>query len=411
MAGGERRLERPLRVLIAHNAYQLRGGEDAVVENEAALLRANGHDVALHMVSNDAIISFLDKARTVLEVGYSRAAAAGLTAAIGTHRPDVLHVHNVFPLLTPSIYDAARSAGVPIVQTVHNYRMACASGFLFRDGHVCQACLGRAPLPAIRHRCYRGSLAGSAAVAGMIAWHRARGTWSTRIDRYIALTGFARGKLEEMGVPADLIAVKPNFVADRGAPPSGEAEAARAGALFVGRLAAEKGVLDLVAAWPGEGAPGERAVLRVAGSGPQAAAVGAAAGPGVHLLGQRTMADLDTDYRRAAILVMPSIGFESMPMTLLEAWAAGLPVAAFRHSAFADIVEDGVTGLLAAPGDIAGLVARVTQALAQPDRLREMGRAGRRLFERRYTPQANYPQLMAVYAAARAQARAAGTVA
>jgi glycosyltransferase involved in cell wall biosynthesis len=378
-----------MRVLLAHNYYQKRGGEDAVFENEARLLADHGHEVALHVVNNASIVSLLEKSRAFVRTPWSLAAARAFRSRVEEVRPDIVHLHNIFPQLTPSVYGAAQGLGVPVVQTLHNFRIGCASGFLHRDGHVCQDCIGRRlPLQAIRHRCYRGSVAGSLATAGMIAVHQARGTWRTHVDRYIALTEFARAKHIEMGLPADRVTVKPNFVPDRGA---GD-ETRRQGVLFVGRLAAEKGVAELVRAWAG--APVE---LRIAGTGPLEAVLRREAAGNVTFLGHLGPGALLEAYRSAALIVLPSTGYESMPMVLLEAWSTGLPAIAFRHSAFAEMIEDGVTGLLVASGDHMALRERIDSAIANPELVRAMGRAARTRYEQRYSAEVNYGMLVRVY--------------
>lgn len=391
-----------MRILLAHNYYQRRGGEDAVFENEAELLEQRGHTVIRYVANNKSIETFVDKALTFKRAFWNTDAARDLGAVMERERPDILHTHNFFPLLSPSIYDAARRGGVPVVQTLHNYRLGCASGFLTRDGETCELCIGKLPFNAVRHRCYRGSLPGSVAVAGMIAAHAMRGTWRTKVDRFIALTEFSRGKLIEIGVPDAKIMVKPNFVPDRGSAVGG----VREGALFVGRVSSEKGILGLVEAWRADAAK-----LTIAGSGPLDEAVRSAAGPSVTCLGQLAADQLNVEYRRAQFVVLPSTAFESMPMTLLEAWSCSLPVIAFRHSAFAEMIEDGVTGLLAPACDFAALMDKIRWAKANPDAVAAMGRAGRRQYEARFTPDANYEQLMAVYRAAREATNARSEVA
>ncbi|MFM9938450.1 MAG: glycosyltransferase family 4 protein [Hyphomicrobiaceae bacterium] len=386
-----------MRILLAHTYYQRRGGEDAVFENEAKLLEDKGHTVIPHVAHNDSIESLRDKAAAFTQVTWNRSAACAMHAVIERERPDVMHVHNFFPLMSPSIYDAARRLGVPVVQTLHNYRLGCAAGFLTRDGEPCHDCVGRLPVAAVRHRCYRGSLPGSIAVAGMIAAHQLKGTWKTRVDRFIALTSFARGKLIEIGLPAERIIVKPNFAPDGGYDP----DAVREGALFVGRLSPEKGVLGLVQNWQGFEAP-----LAVAGTGPLEAQLQAMVGARVRMLGQLSSEQLAVQYQRARCLVLPSTAYESMPMTLIEGWSKGLPPIAFRHSAFAELIEDGVTGLLVPPGDFGALMQRLQWAFDNPQAMAAMGKAARAHYEKHFTPEANCEALLAVYRAAQDSATA-----
>jgi glycosyltransferase involved in cell wall biosynthesis len=289
-----------------------------------------------------------------------------------------MHAHNLFPLFSPAIFSAARALGVPVVQTLHNYRLGCAAGVLSRDGVVCEQCVGRLPLPAVMHRCYRGSAAGSVVVAGMIATHR---------------TEFQRGKLIAMGAPADRLVVKPNFVADR---PRSQ-PMPRVGAVFVGRLTASKGVDRLVEMWRGIDVP-----LTIAGTGPLEAQLRRTAPPHVRLLGHVDAERIRQEHDRAQLLIMPSLSYEGLALSVIEAWASGLPVLAFAHSMFVEHIMDGIDGLLAAPGDFAALGARLRWALANPNALEQIGRAGRRRYEERFTPEVNYRMLTDIYRDARA---------
>lgn len=379
-----------MKILVAHNVYRLRGGEDAVVESEVALLRANGHDVVEYSRHNDELDG-ISTARAGVDSLWSRRTAAEIGALLRERRPQVLHVHNTLPLMSPSIYWAAFKAGVPVVQTLHNFRLLCPQAMLLRDGKVCEDCVGRIPLPGVLHGCYRNSRAQSAVVAGMLTLHRGLGTWAYKIHRYIALNDFCRAKFIEGGLPAARIAVKPNFV-DLPAPSRSDAE--RGGLLFVGRLSPEKGVAVLAQAASALPAGS----LRVAGSGPAAKALEATAA--IKPLGAMDAEQVTAEMTRAVALVMPSIWYEGFPRTLVEAYACGLPVLASRLGALSDIVKDGVTGLHFQPGNAADLAVKMQWALAHPLRMAEMGRAARLDYERHYAPQANLAQLLAIYGAA-----------
>jgi glycosyltransferase involved in cell wall biosynthesis len=270
----------------------------------------------------------------------------------------VVHFHNVFPLFSPAAYRACHDAGVAVVQTLHNFRPICLGTFLIRNGEICQLCLNRSPLPGVIHRCYRGSFIASAAAGRMLAVHRRRGTWSTDVDRYIALTEFSRDKFISAGFPAERLEVKPNFIFDPD-PPS--PDHARSGVLFVGRLSPEKGVATLIeacATLPCE--------LRIVGSGPELPSLQALAGDKVTFLGALDRASVLEEMRRARVLVVPSIWFESFPMILVEAFACGTPVVASRLGSLATIVEDDVTGRLAAPNDPADLRACIASLVSNP---------------------------------------------
>ncbi|PWF40439.1 glycosyltransferase family 4 protein [Massilia glaciei] len=381
-----------MRILIVHNAYQHKGGEDSVVEAEIALLRARGHALALFTRHNDAIGS-MSKARLAAQTIWSGRSADDFARCLRSFRPDVVHVHNVFPLISPSIYWVARRHKLALVQTLHNFRLLCPQAMLLREGRVCEDCVGAAPWRAVVHACYRDSRAQSAVVALMLGAHRLAGTWRNKVTRYIALNDFGRDKFIEGGFPAARIVVKPHFV-DLPAPPAPAPE--RAGFLFAGRLSPEKGLAVLAAAAAASGA-----VVRVAGAGPAAALVDAQA----NLL---PMGHLEPDalrhhMRGALALLVPSICNETFGLVIIEAFACGLPVIASRIGGFPDLVREGETGLLFAPGDSAGLARAMDWAARHPAAMARMGERARLCYEARYGPEQNYAALMAIYACAIAQ--------
>lgn len=374
-----------MRILVAHNAYQQRGGEDSVVADEMALLRRYGHEVQRYGRHNDEIAG---TSRPALAAGtlWSARTAREVPALIRQFRPDIVHVHNTFPLISPGIYWAAAAQGVPVVQTLHNFRLLCPQAMFLRAGKVCEDCLGRLPLAGLVHGCYRDSRVQTATLGAMLAVHRGLGTFRRKVSRYIALNEFCRRKFVAGGLPAERIAVKPNFV-DFPAPPAG----GRAGFLFVGRLSREKGIATLAEALAA--VPAAR--LGVAGGGPEAALL--ADRPRIDLLGALPAEAVRQAMGRALALVLPSIWYENMPRTLVEAFACGLPVLASRLGAMADLVTDGVTGLLFAPGDAADLAAKLQWALAHPDEMARMGGNARREYEASYTGERNHALLMNIY--------------
>ncbi len=389
-----------MRVLILHNRYRIAGGEEAALERESALLRAApGVAVDVLEVSNEEISSTVQTIKTAVLTPYSPAGRRLAAERIRAFRPDVVHVHNFFPTLSPSVYDACRSAGVPVVQTLHNYRLVCANGLLFRAGHACTECLGRTwTWPAVRHGCYRGSRLGSAAVAAMIGVHRVRGTWNRRVDRFIALTEFARALFaERAGIPPEKIAVKPNA-----APDAGEGDGAGGFALYVGRLSPEKGVATLLkAAACGLGLP-----LVVAGSGPLQAQVETAQSAGrLEYKGLQDAEGVQRLMRSARLLLIPSLWYEVLPMVVAEAFSAGLPIAASRIGSLETLIEEDGNGLLFEPGNPDALAGTVRRFGADPEREAAMRLRARATYEALYRPEANLKMLLAVYEQAREQAR------
>lgn len=379
-------------ILMAHNYYQRPGGEDQVFTAEIALLERFGHRVVRYTVHNDQVVDFTPLA-LVLATLWNRGVYRDLRRVIRLTRSSVVHVHNSFPLLSPSVYFAANDEGAPVIQTLHNYRLLCPNAIFFRDGHVCEDCLGRlVPWPGLVHRCYRQSRAATGTVAAMLVVHRLLRTWSRMVDVYVALTEFARRKLIAGGLPADRIVVKPNFVF----PDPGPGDGAGGYGLFVGRLSAEKGVATLLAAWERLGG---KIPLKVVGDGPEAPRVRAAIQrlPSVEWLGQRPAADVSALMAGAALVVVPSEWYEAFPRVVVEAFASGTPVAASDLGSLAELVEDGRTGLLFRPGDPGDLAARVEWLWAHRDRAAAMRREARAEYEAKYTADRNYERLMAIY--------------
>lgn len=381
-----------MKILVAHNAYQQRGGEDVVVEAEIELLRNHGHEVLEYHRHNDEMPG-IGRVRAAADALWSRRTVQQVGDLLRAHRPDVVHVHNTFPLISPSLHWAAATAGVPVVQTLHNFRLMCPQGMMMREGRVCEDCLGHVPLPAIRHACYQGKRPQTAVTVSMLMLHRAMGTWQHKVQRYIALNTFSRLKFIEGGLPAERISIKPNFV-DLPAP----AEGPRAGLLFVGRLSPEKGLTTLVEA-ARQLAP---CSVRVVGSGPDAERLAGIAA--ITAVGALDAEQVASEMSRASALLIPSVCYEQFPRTLVEAMACGLPVLASRLGALAELVEDGVTGILGEPGDAADWAVKMQWALDHPARMAEMGRNARALYECRYSAAVNHEQLMGIYREASATA-------
>lgn len=383
-----------MKILLAHNRYRHRGGEDTVYEQERDLLVANGHDVVEYLKDNRELQDS-SRLRMAADAVWSGAAFREVNDLLGRTRPDVLHVHNTLPQISPAIYHAASKQGVPVVQTLHNYRLLCANGLLMRDSVVCEACVGKAiGWPAVRYACYRQSRAATLAVVGSTVLHRSIGTFRRHVARYIAMCEFSRAKLLQAGVPHDRIVLKPNFALDNHG--AHDLRAPRSGALFVGRLSVEKGIGVLIDAW--KDSPVD---LELIGGGALSEALRAAASPAVHIRGFVSDPELAHAMRKAQFLVLPSLVYEGFPMVIAEAFAAGLPIVASRLGAMAELVTEGVTGLHFNPGDAADLAAKVRWAAANPEVLHQMSANARETYERYYTPQANYVRLMEIYDEAR----------
>jgi len=389
-----------MKALLVHNHYQQSGGEDAVFAAEGRLLEAHGARVIRYTAHNDDVAA-LGRIALASSTVWNRRHYRALRAVLRRERPDVMHVHNTLPLISPAAYYAARAEGVPVVQTLHNYRLLCPSANLLRDGKVCEECVGKPlPYPGMVHRCYRGSLAASGAVVTALAVHRALGTWTDQVDLFIALTEFARRKHVEGGLPHERVVVKPQFVeSDPGA-----GDGSGGYALYVGRLSEEKGVRVLLAAWAALDAP---MTLKVVGDGPLSPARdGAADHTGVEFLGHQPPAVVQALMKRARFLVVPSVCYEGFPLVIAEAFAVGLPVITSDIGSPPSLVEDGATGLHFRSGDPHALASRVRWASEHVDELTAMRVRARRQYEARYTARRNYDLLMQAYESAAAHARA-----
>lgn len=354
-------------------------------------MEAHGHRVLRYTAHNDQVAK-MSRSSVAQATIWNQAVYSELRAFIRKEQPQVAHFHNTFPLISPAAYYAARAEGVPIVQTLHNYRLLCPNALFFREGRVCEDCLGKSfPWPGIVHACYRESRPASGTVAAMLTTHRALRTWKKAVDLYIALTDFAREKLVEGGLPSDRIIVKPNFVH----PDPGAGEGRDNYVLFVGRLSREKGVDTLLAASEQFG-KGVR--LKLVGDGPLAPMVAKAARRNeVEWLGRQPKDRVISMMKDARALIFPSLWYEGFPMVIAEAYAVGLPVIASDLGSMSSLVDHGRTGLRFRPGDPKELAAQVERALTHPDEVSRMRRETRARFEAEYSAERNYEALLEIY--------------
>ena len=385
-----------MKVLLCHTHYQVSGGEDQSFLAAAALLERRGHEV-LRFVRDNGEIERMGRLAIASRTIWNHGMYRELRGIIRRARPDVVHCTNLFLLISPSAYYAARAERVPVVQSLQNYRLSCLNSFLFRDGAVCEDCLGRRlAWPGVQRGCYRDSRAGSAIAASMLGLHRAAGTWPRMVDVYFTLSEFAKRKLLETGVPEDKLLVKPNFIY----PDPGMGEGDGGFAVFVGRLSPEKGLNELLAAWR---LVGPTLPLRIIGDGPMRTAIEDAAAhrPEIDYVGRLPQDDVLDAMGCASVLVMPSMWHETFGRRIVEAFAKGTAVVASNLGAMAELVDDDQNGLLGEPGDIRALAVAV-QRIGWDSWVRNrMRRVARATCERLYTEDRNSQMLMAIYDRAR----------
>lgn len=388
-----------MRILIVHNRYRSAepGGEDRVVDQESEALVAAGHMLERFEVSNDAIdaMSVTRKAVVPAQVVWNERSRRALAKVLASRRPDVVHLHNTFPLLSPSVLYACHSAGVPVVMTLHNYRLACPNGTLYRDGAICHDCVGRLPLPGVRHGCYKQSRVATAPAAAELIVHRR--AWRSKVSAFVCISDSQRQILATAGLPRDRLFVKHNFVPPLAVPPQ-ECEHI---VVYAGRLTESKGIPLLMRAWDQARAalPTSRLRLVVAGTGPLAADVGdwAAQRPSVDFVG---LLDRDACARlvaRARAAVVPSEWEEAFGLIAVEAMSVGVPPIAPERGSFPELITDGHDGVLFPPGDAGALAGVFADIEAQPQRYRDLGRTARSTYRQRFTPETSVAQLVQIY--------------
>jgi glycosyltransferase involved in cell wall biosynthesis len=384
-----------MKIVLVHNTYRERGGEDVVFENEKRLLERNGHAVIPYLRSNMEVRdeSLLDRLAVPPQIVWSSKTRREFAALLQRERPDIVHIHNTFMVISPSIYYACGERGVPVVQTLHNFRLLCPAANFFRHGATCTECVDQSLLRSVVHGCYR-SRSATAAVALMLAFHRVMDTWRASIARFIALTDFAKSRFVAAGFPADRFVVKPNF-AD---PDPGERVGSGEYAVYVGRLMHNKGVQLLVDAW--RKLP-RQYPLQIIGDGPERKRLEEEARElrlsEINFRGRVPRDTVIEIIKGARFVIVPSTLYEGFPMCIVESFACGTPVICSRLGGLAEIVEDHSTGLHFNPGDAPDLARSVEWAWNHPKELSEMGRVARRKYDAHYTAEKNYSLLMGIY--------------
>ncbi len=378
-----------MKILMVHNRYKQRGGEDVSTDVEIALLRERGHHVTA-VFEDNARIDQLGIVRTGIRTLWSRDAHRRISDVLESSTYDVMHVQNFFPLLSPSIYYAARRAGVPIVQALRNFRLLCPAATLCRDGRSCTDCVGRAyPWPGVVHRCYRSSRPATALVGTLIAGHRAFGTWNRAVDLYVTPSRFALARFVDAGWDPDRIVVKPNAVH-----PDPHVGAGAGGyALFVGRLTTEKGIGTLLTAWDRHR---PTLPLRIVGDGPMRDDVAAATrrNPAIAWEGATEQDETYRLMQDATVVVVPSQCVETFGRVVAEAFATGTPVIVSDRGALPELVAETDHGVVYPAGDTAALAQAVNRLARSGATIRAAARAD---YLRRFSGTASAERLEDIY--------------
>lgn len=383
-----------MRILKVHNYYTASGGEDTVFHAESTLLRSHGHEVVEYLEFNKKI-EFTNNASVALQTLWSHSSYQKLKAVLKEKKPEIVHFHNTFPLISPAAYYACHDVGIPVVQTLDNQRLMCPASTFYRDGKLCLDCLGRMPWPGVLHACYHDSHLHTAVVASMLIFHRLLKTWQTKIDIFLCSTSFYRDLFVKAGLPANKLVVMPHFVWHNPQPNF----ASRTGdyALFVGRLDPEKGVQTLLEAWRHVDFP-----LKIRGSGRLIDAAKRFVEQyhinNIEFVGRLEEKELSNLFRNARFLIMPSEGYyETFGMVIIEAYSKGIPVVASNIGVVPELVTDQKTGLLFEAGNAADLAMKAQWMWDHPIEATVMGKHACNVYRERFTQDQCYKTLIAVY--------------
>ena len=381
-----------MRILIIHNKYQQRGGEDSVFENESSLLKKYGNSVEQLIFSNEEIDSPISKIKAGISSIYNKSSAKKLDNKIQIFKPDIIHVHNFFPIASPSIFYESQKHNIPIVMTLHNYRLICPNALLFRDGKVCEECINKEfAISGVMNGCYRDSKLQTFALATMSYLHKKTKTWENRVDKYIALTNFAKNKIlnSSLKLKEKQITVKPNYVNDHGFELNKDDYL-----IFIGRLSKEKGVDILLNAFKNS----KRKIV-IIGSGPMKDIVEEYSKnyQNIEYLGFQQMDVIIQKLKKAKALIFTSVWYEGMPMTILESLSTGTPVISTDIGGPAEIITNNKTGLIYKVGDVEDLQNSIEKLYSDNDFFKNLCINARKEFEDKFSEKQNYQQLINIY--------------
>jgi glycosyltransferase involved in cell wall biosynthesis len=380
-----------MKILFIHNQYTQRGGEDVALDLETKLLQEKGHDIKKLVFTNDSIAGgAVSKIRSAFNAVYNFNAFKETEKLIKDFKPDIIHVHNLFFVASPSVLFAAAKFKIPVVLTIHNYRLVCANALLLRDGQVCELCIGKTlPLDGIKYKCYHNSSAQSALVTTITSFHKLVKTWQQKVSAYIVLTNFAKAKLTSSSLQIDenKLIVKPNFIEDPGSGTWPREDYF----VFVGRISEEKGIHILLEAFAN--LPAQK--IFIIGDGPQK-----------QLLQQQYLSHSNISFegsldkpavlsilQKSKALIFPSIWYEGLPFTIVEAFATGTPVIASKLGAMTDLVTHGYNGF----HFTAGSVKALQEAIESFDSSEQLYLNARETYINKYHPDIHYSSILKIY--------------
>jgi len=385
-----------IKVLLVHNKYQISGGEDKVVEEEIRLLQKNSIVVTNYFTTNEKINvnGLLNKFKTGINTIWSKKEYENIKRKIVKDKPDVIHFHNTFPLLSPSVYYASHELGIPVVQTLHNYRIACPGAMFLRDGEICEKCISGSLINSIKYGCYRDSPLQTMPLSAMLYTHRFLDTWNKKVDKFIALTNFAKTKFEEIGISSEKIAVKPNFIQkSHFVNPSSKENHV----VFVGRISKEKGLHLLLEAWKKIGSQID-AKLDIIGDGPLREEYESKFSniDNIKFHGKLDGENVLKYMSKAKYIVVPSVWYEGFPMTIVEAFSVNTPVITSNIGSLKEVVNDGITGFYFVNNNVNSLVEVLIRALLYPN-YSTLQQNVKNQFDTKYTSEANIKMLINIY--------------
>jgi len=383
-----------MRILIGHNYYQQPGGEDGVFRSEIAMLKSFGHEVHVYERHNNEIkTDILSRISHAASLRFSKSSYDQARSLIRSFKPDVAHFHNTFFVMTAAVLYACRDEGVPVIVSLHNFRLMCINGLFLRDNKPCEDCLHGSRVSGIIHKCYRDSLALSVLATDMTNYHWRRKTWSDVVDHFVVATEFTRNKYIQAGIPPAKISVVPNFVEE----PSYSTQGRGGYAFYAGRLSQEKGIDVLIKAWRHI----KEFPLYIAGTGPMQKEIEASIKEHglthVKMLGFLENEDCRKMLSLAKFLIVPSACYENFPRVVAEAFACGVPVVANRLGTMEEIVKDGSLGLLYSNSDPEDLAAKAMEMINDADKYARLSANARQVYDLKYTPARHYEGLMNIY--------------